>query len=92
MKDGLGRIIKTKCVGWKVRTYTYLIDDGSEAKKATATKRLVIKRKVIFKNYKNCLQATQLDNKISYLEEKNINIDNLKKDYKEFIKKTINQY
>ena len=27
-------------------------------------------KKLKFENYKNCLQATQLDNKTSYLEKK----------------------
>ena len=35
----------------------------------------VIKRKVKFENYKNCLEATQLDNKIKYLEKNDVNID-----------------
>ena len=29
-----------------------------------------MKRKLKFKNYKNCLEATQLDNKIKNLEKK----------------------
>ena len=33
------------------------------------TKKCVIKRKLKFENYKNCLEATQLDNKIKYLEK-----------------------
>ena len=32
-------------------------------------KKCVIKRKLKFKNYKNCLEATQLDNIINYLEK-----------------------
>ena len=31
-----------------------------------------------FENYKNCLQATQLDNKTSYLEKNEINVNSLK--------------
>ena len=30
----------------------------------------VIKRKLKFENYKNCLEATQLENKIHYLDKK----------------------
>ena len=30
-----------------------------------------MKRKLKFENYKICLEATQLDNKINYLEKKN---------------------
>ena len=37
-------------------------------------------------NYKNCLEATQLENKIKYLEKTKINIDSLKKNHKKFIR------
>ena len=59
-------------------------------KKGKDTKICVTKRKLKFENYKNCLEATQLENKINCLEKNKINIDSLKKNYKEFIKKTIN--
>ena len=64
MKDGLGGKIITKFVELRAKTYSYLIDDGSEDKKAKGTKKCVIKRKLKFENYKNCLEATQLENKI----------------------------
>ena len=38
MKDELGRKIMTKLVGLRAKTYSYLIDDGSEDKKAKGTK------------------------------------------------------
>ena len=38
--------------------------------KAIGTKKCVLKRKPKFENYKNCLEATQLVNKINYLEKK----------------------
>ena len=38
-----------------------------------------IKRKLKFENYKNCLEATHLDNKIKYLQNSKINIADLKK-------------
>ena len=69
MKDELGGKIMTKFVGLRAKTYSYLIDDGSEDKKAKGTKKCVIKRKLKFENYKNCLEATQLDNKIKYLQK-----------------------
>ena len=50
------------------------------------TKRCVMKRKLKFENYKNCLEAAQLDNTIGYLETNEISVDSLKKDHKEFIK------
>ena len=46
-----------------------------------------MKRKLKFENYKNCLEATQLGNKINHLEKNKIDRDNLKKDHKELIKK-----
>ena len=59
-----------KFVGLRAKTYSYLIDDGSEDKKAKGTKNCVIRRKPKFENYKNCLEATQLENKINYLQKK----------------------
>ena len=70
IKDELGGKIMTRFVGLRAKTYTYFIDDGSEDKKAKGTKKRVIKRKLKFENHKNCLEATQLDNKIKYLEKK----------------------
>ena len=46
MKDELGRKVITKSVGLIAKTYSYLIDDGSEDKNAKGTKKCVIKRKL----------------------------------------------
>ena len=81
----------TKFVGLRAKTHSYLIDDGSEDQKAKDTKKCVMKRKLKFENYKNCLEATQIQNNINYLEENKTDIDRIKEDHKEFIK-TINQY
>ena len=41
----------------------------------------LIKRKLEFENYKNCLETAQPENKINHLEKKNeIHVDPLKKD------------
>ena len=61
----------------RARTYSYLIGDGSENKKAKCSKKCVIKIKLKFEDYKNCLEATQLENKINHLKNK-IDIDSLK--------------
>ena len=53
----------TKFVGLRAKTYSYLRDDGNEDKKAKGTKMRVIKRKRKFENYKNCSEATQIENK-----------------------------
>ena len=42
-------------VGLRAKTYRYLMDDDSEHKKAEGTKRCVIKRGPMVKNYKYCL-------------------------------------
>ena len=75
----LGGRIMTKFVGLRAKTYSSLIDDGSKDKKAKGTKKCVIKRKLKFENYKNCLEATQLENKINHLEKNQLNIDGIKK-------------
>ena len=74
--------MKDELVGLRAKTYSYLIDDTSEDKKAKGTKKCVIK----CENCKNCLQETQLDNKIKYLENNKINTDSLKKNHKKFIR------
>ena len=79
MKVELGGKIRPKFVGPRAKTYSYVIDDSSEDEKAKGTKKCVIKRKIKFENYKNCLEATQLDNKIKYLKKNKISIDSLKK-------------
>ena len=58
MKDELGGQIMRKFVELKAKAYSYLIDDGSEDKKAKGTKKCVIKRKLTFENYKNSLEVT----------------------------------
>ena len=81
MKDELREKIMTKFVGLRVKTYSYLTDDGSEDKKAKNTKKCVIKRKLKFENCKNCLEPTQLDDKIKYLENDKINIASFNKKF-----------
>ena len=61
-----------KCVGLRAKTESYSIDDGSEYKNGKVTKKCITKRKCKFENYKSCLQATELENKINYLEKKKL--------------------
>ena len=79
MKDECGGKIMTKFVGLTAKTYSKLIDDRSKDKKAKDRKKCFIKTKLKFENYKNCLDATQLENKINYLEKNKFNIDSLRK-------------
>ena len=57
-KDELGRKIMKESVSLRAKTYTYLIDDDSEKKKAKVrkiVKQFVIRRELIFENNKDCL-------------------------------------
>ena len=55
-KDELGGKSFTEVVALRPKTYPYLMDDGSDYKKAKGTKKCVIKpKKTIFENYKDCL-------------------------------------
>ena len=54
-KDELGRKIKKEFVALRAKTFGYLKDDDSEKKKAKGTKMCVIKHKLMFENYKECL-------------------------------------
>ena len=87
MKDELGGKIMKEFVGLRTKSYNYLIENDSEDKKAKDAKMCVIKRKPKFEDYKHCLEATQLENKINHLEKNKTDIDNLKESHKEFIKK-----
>ena len=39
----------------RAKTYSYLMDDNSEVKKSKGTKKCVIKRRLMFENYKDSL-------------------------------------
>ena len=60
MKDEPGGKIMTELVALRSKTYSYLIDNGKNDKKAKGTKKCVIKRRHKFSDYKDCL----LNNKI----------------------------
>ena len=54
-KDELGGKIITEVVALRPKTHAYLMDDGTNHKKAKSLKKCVIKQKLIFENYKDCL-------------------------------------
>ena len=60
MKPESGGKIMINVFGIKAKTYSYLIVDGNEVKKAKGTKRSVMKRKRKLENYKNCLKQLSL--------------------------------
>ena len=54
-KDELGGKIMKEFVALRAKTYAYLMDDDSEHKRAKGTKKCVIKRELMFENYKDSL-------------------------------------
>ena len=50
------------------KAYAYLMDNGSEKKKTKGTKKCVIKRNIMFKDYKDCF----FNNKIILKSQKKI--------------------
>ena len=75
MNDELVRQIMKEFVGLRAKTCSYLKDNNDEDKKAKGTKKCVINRKLKFEDYKNCLEAAQIENKINHLEENNIDVE-----------------
>ena len=54
-KDELGGKIMTEFVALRPKAYAYLDNDGNKHKKSKGTKRYVIKQKLLFQNFKDCL-------------------------------------
>ena len=61
----------------RAKAYSYLKMNNDEDKKAEGAQKCVIKRKLKFEDRKTCLEATQIDNKRSYLEKNQIDLDRL---------------
>ena len=72
--------------GLRAKTYSYLKENNDKNKKAKGTKKYVIKGRLKFGDYKNCLKAPQVENKMNHSERNKIDKDTLKEDQKEFIK------
>ena len=60
MEDELGGQILREFVGLRAKTYSYLREKHDEDKKVKGTKKCVINRKLKFKDYNNCLRASQI--------------------------------
>ena len=65
----------TELIRLRAETYSYLTDDDFENKKSKGTKSCFIKGKNKFEDYKNCLDATQLEHKINHLEKYKNDVD-----------------
>ena len=70
MKDKLSGEIKKKFLGLTAKTYSCLIDDGSEVKKAKGTKKCV--RKSLSLEATICLESNHFENKIIQLEKSKV--------------------
>ena len=60
VKDELGGKIITEFASLRPITYSYLMDDNSNDKKAKGTKKCVIKRILKLNDYKNCLFKNEI--------------------------------
>ena len=60
MKDELGGKIMSEFVALRSKTYSYLRDDCKEDEKAKGTKKCVIKRRLKFSDYKDCLLNNEI--------------------------------
>ena len=64
-------MINERWIGWKNHEIICwikiknLIDDNSEDRIAKGRKKCIIKRKHKFEDYKNCLEATQIENEVN---------------------------
>ena len=85
MKDELGGQIMKEFVGLRAKTYSNLKENNDEDKRAKGTKMCVIKRKLKFQDYKNCLETAQIERKINNLRKKKIDVNSLKEGQKEFV-------
>ena len=60
MKDELRGTIMTEFVALRPKTYSYLMDDGESDKNAKGTKKRVIRRRLKFNDYKDCLLNNEI--------------------------------
>ena len=74
MKDELNGQIMKEFAGLRAKPYSYLKENNDEDKKARGTKKCVLKRKLNFQDYKNCLEAAQIENEINHLGKNNFDL------------------
>ena len=54
-KDEIDGKIMTEFCALRAKTYTFKLDDDTEMKKAKGTKKCIVKRELMFENYKDAL-------------------------------------
>ena len=87
--DVLGGKIMTEFAAFRPKRSNYLKDDNDENKKARGTRKCVIKQKFQFEDYKNCLEANQLEIEINTQKKNKLDTYSLRQTHKKLIKKTI---
>ena len=68
------------------KIYSYLTDDSDGNKKSKGAKRYFIKRKLKFEDYKYCLEATDLKDKMNHPEKNEVNVNSLWENHEKFMK------
>ena len=59
----------TEFTALEPKGYSYLMGDNDKNKYVKGTKKCVMKLKLKFKDYKNCLEANQLEKEINNLKK-----------------------
>ena len=81
MKDEVRGQIMKEFVQLRAKSYSYLKDNNGEDKKTKGTKKCAIKKELKFKDYNNCLRASQIENILNFLEKKKLMYIVLKKNF-----------
>ena len=69
-----GELVDTESAALWPKMYRYLTDDSEENKMRKNTIKCVVKRKLKIEDYKHCLEATQIENKINLSEKNNLSV------------------
>ena len=73
----------TQFIALRPNIYSYLTDDNDKSKKAKDIKKFVMKGKLKFYDYKNFLEANQLEKKFNYQEKNKLVINSQRENQKE---------
>ena len=74
MKDELGGQIMKEFPGLRWKTYSWLKDNNNEDRKPKGSKS-VSSKKLRFQDYKNCLEAAEIGNKINHSAKNKFDVD-----------------